>query len=801
MTRALALMRFIGDVMRALDQKLLRDLWRIKGQAGAIALVVAVGVLLLVMMSGMISSLEETRTTYYERYRLADVFAPVTRAPKKMLDRLAEIPGVDAVEGRIQGGALVDMAGQDLPVRAQVVSLPEWREPRLNGVYLAEGQMPQAGRNDEVLILRSFAKAHDLALGDRLAATMHGNRRDFRVVGIAQAPEFLFNVPAGEFVPDDNRFAVLWMNEEALEAAFDLKGAFNEALLSLERGAQVEPVLTAVDALLARYGGLGAYGVGDQMSNRFLSEEIKGLNATAKAVPPIFMGVAAFLLYIVISRMVQAEREQIGLIKAFGYTDVEVALHYVKLVIVIALTGALLGCLGGVWSGRLLAGVYQSLYHFPFLVFRVEPSSFAAGILVSVLAAVVGGASVLRRVFALTPAVAMRPPAPADFSRSGAISDSLKRWLDQPSRMVLRRVMRNPGRVFGAVIGIAAGMGLSSAQLSVMSGFNDVLDKTYGVVDRSDVAVTFFEQMPEKTAFDLAHLPGVIEVEPTRAVSAVLRHGPEYYRGGITGLVPGAKLSRALDKDGADIEMPTRGIVLAKALADILNVQPGGTITVEVLEGRRPVLELHVARIADTLLGAPAYMQLEALNTAMNEPGRISGAFLRVDAEAYPALFAALKDVPKVAGVTRKDDARAAMKKLMDAGAGTMRFVMAAIAGIITFGIVYNSARISFGEQSRDLASLRVMGFSQGEASFILLGELALVVILAIPVGVLIGYGLSFLVAAGFSTDLYQIPTEFKADAYGVAGAAVVLAAVISGWLVKREIGRVDLVATLKTRE
>ena len=787
--------------MSALDHKLLRDLWRIKGQAGAIALVVAVGVLLLVMMSGMISSLEETRRTYYERYRLADVFAPVVRAPQKVLDRIAEIPGVDAVEGRIQGKALVEVAGQAIPVRAQVVSLPPWREARLNGVYLANGRMPQPGRTEEVLLLKSFAQAHGLTLGDRLSATMHGARRQFRIVGIAQAPEFLFTIAPGEVVPDNARFAVLWMNQDALEAAFDLKGAFNEVLLSLERGARPEPVLAAVDSVLDRFGGLGAYALADQFSNRFLSEEIRGLRTTSAAVPPIFMAVAAFLLYIVVSRMVQAEREQIGLIKAFGYTDWEVSLHYFKLVVSIALFGAALGSAGGVWAGRALAGVYQSIYHFPFLVFRVEPSSFVSGVSVSVLAAVAGGLLVLRKVFALTPAVAMRPPAPADFSRSGALNVRLKRWLDQPSRMVLRRVLRNPGRIVGAVIGISAGMGLSSAQMSVMSGFNDALDQTFAVIDRSDVSVTFFEQMPEKTVFALRQLPGVIEVEPTRAVGAVLRHATQSYRGGVTGLVPGARLSRAVDADQADISMPDSGIVLARALADILKVGPGDSVTVEVLEGRRPVLEVPVARIADTLLGAPAFMKLDVLNKAMNEPGRISGAYLRADSEQYPALFAALRDVPSVAGVTRKSDARAALKKLMDTGAGTMRFIMAAIAGVITFGIVYNSARISFGEQARDLASLRVMGFTRGEAAFILLGELAIVVILAVPLGVAIGYGLSFLVAAGFSTDLYQIPTTFRPTAYGWAGVAVVVATVLSGWLVKREINKVDLVATLKTRE
>ncbi|WP_204113345.1 ABC transporter permease [Shimia biformata] len=788
-------------MMRALDRKLLRDLWRIKGQAGAIAAVVAVGVLLQVMMSGMVASLDETRQTYYDRSRLAQIFAPVTRAPEHVLHRLSAIEGVGAVEGRITGGALLDMEGQDLPVRAQAVSLPQIGAPKLNDVHLSAGRLLAPGRTDEVLLLKSFADAHEIPLGAQLSATMNGARRTFTVVGIAQSPEFLVAVAPGELVPDVTRFAVLWMNEDAMAAAFDMKGAFNEALLSLERGAELEPVLAAADRELAQFGGLGAYGLKDHMSNRFISDEIDGLRSTSAAVPPIFMGVAAFLLYIVVTRLVQAEREQIGLIKAFGYTDLEVSVHYFKLVVLIALLGALMGCVLGIWAGRSMVGVYQANFHFPFLVFRVDPAAFVSGVTVSVLSASAGGIFVLRRVFTLTPAVAMRPPAPADFSRSGALNVRLKRWLDQPSRMVLRRVIRSPGRIAGSVIGISVGMALSAAMITLLSGFDESLDLTFGVIDRSDMQVSFYQPMSGKTVFELQQLPGVIEVEPTRAVSAVLRNGLYTYRGGITGLAEGARLNRAVDKDVQAIDLPEQGVVLAKSLADLLQIKSGEMLTVEVLEGRRPVLTLPVASIAETLMGAPAFMRIETLNRALREPDRVSGAYLRVDANALPQIFDKVKGMPMVAGVSRQTDAREAMQKMMDEGAGAMRFVMVGIAAIITFGIVYNAARISYGEQSRDLASLRVIGFSNSETAFVLLGELALVVLMAIPLGIGLGYALGFLVAAGFSTELYQIPAGFRPVAHGQAAAAVVVASLVSGWLVKRDIQKVDLVETLKTRE
>jgi putative ABC transport system permease protein len=787
--------------MTPLNRKLLRDLWRIKGQAVAIGTVIAVGVLLQVMQSGLITSLDETRRTYYERYRFAEVFAPVNRAPEQLIASLAGIPGVAAAEGRVTGGALINLPGRDLPLQAQAVSLPDFGEPRMNGIYLTEGRRLESAHPDEILLLQSFAMAHGLRTGNRISVTMNGARRTLRIVGLAMAPEFLYTTAPGELISDDSRFGVIWMNRTALAAAYDMEGAFNEALLSLGRNAQVPAILNAVDRLLEAYGGLGAYGREDQASNRFVSEEIDGLRATSASVPPIFLAVAAFLLYIVISRMVQAEREEIGLMKAFGYSSLEVGVHYFKLVLAIAVGGALAGCLLGIASGRALVDIYLLYFKFPFLVFQLDPASFVIGFLVSVGSASAGGLLVLRRVFALTPAAAMRPPVPPDYSRSGRIGMALNRLFDQPSRMVLRRLTRQPVRMAGALIGIAAGMALSVAMIGIMVGFERMIELTFNVVDRSDLTISFNEAVSDKVIFELRRLPGVLEVEPVRVVPVVMRNGLRSHRGAINGLVESPRLNRAVDNELATITLHEGGIVLAKALADILAVRPGDLLTVEVREGRRPTLFIPVVSVANTLLGAPAYMQRESLNRVLKEPNRVSAAYLRIDSAQSGAIYRTLKEMPVVAGVSLKGDTRAALQKQMDTGAGAMRYIMAAIAGVITFGIVYNAARIAYAERARDLASLRVIGFTNGEAAFVLLGELAVVILLALPVGALFGYLLSYAIAAGFSTDLYQIPATVSAQSYAGAAVAVLAAAVTSGWLVKRDMDRTELVSALKTRE
>ncbi|WP_353533072.1 ABC transporter permease [Cognatishimia sp. WU-CL00825] len=787
--------------MSPLDHKLLRDLWHMKGQVIAIGLVIAFGVGMLVMMTGLVTSLNETRTAYYERYRLADIFAPVTRAPNRLTTRLSTIDGVRAVEPRVNGGALIDLPNVDLPVQARAVSLPDLRMARLNDVFLTSGRMIDSDRTAEILLLQSFAKAHGLRPGDQLHATMNGARRSFDIVGLAQSPEFLYTTAPGEMIPDDARFGVIWMSRSALAAAHDMEGAFNEILLSLSRGANEAAVLDAVDRILKPYGGTGAFPLADQMSNRFVSEEIGGLSAASTSVPPIFLAVAAFLLYIVVNRMVQSEREEIGLMKAFGYSNLEVGTHYFKFVLVIAVGGALAGCLMGIAGGRALIQVYITYFKFPFLVFQLDPASFVIGFGVSILAASVGGILVLRNVFALTPAAAMRPPAPADYSRTGQFGQALNAWLDQPSRMVLRRLMRQPGRMFGAMIGIACGMALSVSMITIYAGFDRTIDLTFNVLDRSDATVSFNHAVSESAIFSLRRMPGMALVEPVRHVPAVLYHGRHSFRGVVTGLTPKARLRRALDANLTEIPLHNSGIVLSTALADLLQIGPGDILTVDVREGRQPVLHIPVTAVAESLLGSPSYMDLAALNRALREPNRVSGAYLSLDQTKAQTIFERLKDMPTVAGVSLKSQAEVAFQTLMNTGAGAIRYVMGLIAFVITFGIVYNAARIAYAERSRDLASLRVIGFSRSETAFVLLGELAVVTLVALPIGGILGYYLSFLIAAGFSSELYQIPAIFDPASYGFAAMVVIGAAVISGWLVKRDIDRADLVSALKTRE
>ncbi|HSE12518.1 MAG TPA: ABC transporter permease, partial [Rudaea sp.] len=399
--------------MSALQTKALRDLRHLRGQALAIAFVIAGGIATLVMSQSTYQSLEGTRARFYGDYALADVWASAKRAPNPLAERIAAIPGVQAVQTRLMASATLAVANFDEPVRAQVLSLPKYGgQPLLNKLYLRSGRLPDPEAMRETLVSEAFAEAHRLRPGDHLEATIYGHRQRLDIVGVAISPEFVYQIQPGATFPDFLRFGILWMNTRALEAALDMTDAFNSATLRLRPGADTAAVLDTLDAILARYGGLGAYGRKDQLSNRFLSEELRQLATMARLFPTIFLGVAAFLLNVVLARLIGLQRDQIAILKAFGYANRSIALHYVQIALLIAGAGAVLGVAGGAWLGSVLASVYRDFYRFPFLDYRLSALALATGVAVAFAAAAVGALQSALSSARLPPAEAMRPPAP-----------------------------------------------------------------------------------------------------------------------------------------------------------------------------------------------------------------------------------------------------------------------------------------------------------------------------------------------------------------------------------------------------
>ena len=787
--------------MRALDKKLWRELWNLRMQALAIALVIVGGVSIYIMSLSTLDSLFEARANYYRDHHFAQVFASLKRAPRALIRRIESIPGVDKVETRVVAYVSIDVPGFGDPVSGHLLSLPDNSRGLLNQVYLRSGRLFEPGRDNEVLLSVKFAEAHGLEPGDKLYATINGRRKALNIVALAMSPEYVYQIAPGALFPDYPRYGVMWMAHKPLATAYDMDGAFNDVALTLVRGSNEQDVIDRLDELLKPYGGIGAYARKDQLSSRFLSEELKQQQTTATVFPVIFFGVAAFLLNVVISRLISLQREQIAALKAFGYSNLAVGLHYTQLVLLIVGLGVAGGIVAGIWMGQGLSSIYMEFYSLPFMIYVLKPQVVIGAILIAMLVAILGTVFAVRNAVKLPPAEAMRPEPPDVFHATLVERLGLRRWFSQPTRMILRHIERRPVKSLMTTLGIAMASGIM-----VVSGFQEgaidyMIEVQYGLSQRADVIVNYTDPTSARSLYSLRNLRGVLHVEGFRAVPVQLRHQHRSYRSSVQGIETGGTLMRLLDSDLNIIDLPPQGVVLTDYLADLLRVEAGDLLTVEVLEGSRPTLQVPVVATAKQDMGLNAYLQRETLNRLLREGSAISGAFLKVDPRHQREIYRELKDMPRIAGVVEQTAAVDAFYENVAQTILFYTFITTILGGSIAFGVVYNSMRIALSERGRELASLRVLGLERSEVAYILLGEMGLLTLVAIPLGLLFGYGLCAYLAFKFDTDLYRVPLVLGLKVYAFAALVVIVSSLVSAVMIWRNLAHLDMVAVLKTKE
>lgn len=787
--------------MRTLDVKLIRDLWHMRGQALAIALVIGAAMATFVMAMGVHHSLTQTRDAYYDRYRYADVFVTMTRAPRSIVDRIAAIKGVAEAEGRIEQFATLDLPGQVAPVRAKINAVGDGGESRLNRLVLLRGRGPVSDKASEVVIDKAFADATGIDIGDRIDAVIYGNRTRLEVIGIGLAPDYIWAIAPGELVPDASRFGIFWMGQKALEAVSGRTGAINAISLKLERGAREADVIRRIDDMLGPYGGTGAVGREDHQSNAFLQSELDQLEAMTKIIPPIFLLVSTFLVYVVLGRMIRTERGQIGLMKAFGYSNVAIGWHYLKFAIAVALLGIVLGSGVGWWMGRSMTTQYVEYYRFPFLYYHVSMPVFATGSGLALGAATLGSLGGVRTAVGLAPAEAMSPPPPPIY-RAGFFERLGERaGLSAVGSMILRHIARWPGRSSVTATGVAVSLGLLFATTQFIDGTRAMLDNYFFRAQRQDITVTFIEPRNERILMELASLQGVIRVEPARAVPVKLRHGPSTERVAIEATRSNDRLTARIDAKGFEVPLPASGLMLSQTLARKLDVEPGDSVELELLGGRQTRTKMTVASTVDELIGTRAYAQSDTLARLTRDAAPVGSANLLIDSADRESVIGNLDDMPEVLGVTERDAAMQLFQRIIDENIMSMMGFYISFAAAIAVGVVYNSARILFSERAHELATMRVLGYQRTEVGIILLGELAILVVLAVPLGCLIGYWLAQIMVAMFSSDLFRLPFAPERSSYGLAIVIVLIAASLTAMIVARRVARLDMVRVLKAHD
>lgn len=788
--------------MKALNLKLLRDLWHVKGQVIAVALVIASGIATLSMALTTLESLQKTSEQYYSDCQFADAFVSAVRVPNNLKQRLEAIEGISLVETRIKKYASLDMPDFNEPVMGLLTSIPDQGQPRLNQLALRQGRWIAPGASDEVIVNEPFAEAHNLKLGDRISAVMNGKKRYFRVVGIALSPEYIYSISPGSLMPDDARYGILWAGQSSLEAAFDLKGAFNDVAFKFDAASDHQALLKQIDMVLEPYGGRNSYLRDDQISYWFVNNEIQQLKTTSIIFPVIFLLVSAFLTNMVLSRMITNEREQIGLLKAFGYSNLQVGAHYFKMVLVMCFVGAVIGLAAGAYLGQANTEMYAEFFRFPVLVYDFSISSFVISTGISLVAALSGIIGSIGRVVKLPPAVAMVPPSPDIYHRSFIDTSRIKHWLDQPTRIAIRQIIRKPLRATFTVIGISFAVGLMVLGLQMFDAVKYLGVSFFTDAQRQDMTMAFYQNQKQHAFRQVKRLPGVLEAEPIRYVSVEFINGTKSHRGAITGIRSDATLQPIYDNYSQKvISLPEEGMVIGSQLADKLNVAVGDRIYVEFLDKTGLQRDFAVAGIFDTFMGLPAYMNLEALNRELGEIGQYFMLNLVVDPEQSDAFYQAVKESPAITALVTKKASLDAFNETVAESMLVFIFIFVVLSSILVFGVSYNMIRISLSERGRELATLRVLGFTKGETSYILLCEIGLLTLIGLALGCFVGWGMTHLLGYALQTELFRIPVIIYPHTYSYSVIVAIVASVMSALFVVKRIRNLDLIEVLKTKE
>ena len=786
--------------MKPLDRKLLRDLWRLRSQVITIALVVASGIGGYIGSLSAHASLAALRDGYYESARFAHVFAPVRRAPRSVVSQLRSLPGVLDLDPSIVAATTITIPGVPDLMTGQIVSLPRSATQGMNRVVLAQGRWVEPDDVDGVLVSRTFAKARGIRPGHRLSVLMNGRYQLLTVRGIALSPAYIFAASRGGF-SDDTRFGVLWMPEKLLAAAYDLRGAFNLLSLRISPGVDEKRIIAALDRKLAPFGAAGAYGRDEQLSHKVLTQEIDEQRVFGTVLPSVFLAVAIFLLHILITRHISTERTQIAALKAMGYGNATIGAHYFAFTAVTVLLGATLGVAVGFVFGRWMTGLYARVFSFPEFHFEIVGWVGVSAVLLAVASAIAATFSSVRAVMRLPAAEAMRPPAAPHFRRTLLDRVKLSSLVSAPTRMVVRELERRPLRALLTTLGMASAAAIIIAGTWWGDAFDELVDSELFRRDRADVLLALNEPAAIGAFGDIRRLPGVMLAEPARTLGVRLRRGPLEYRTALFGLEPGALLRRVQDASGHDLALAPGMLIINERLAHKLGARVGDELEVESIEGARRATRMRIAAESGDLMGMYGYVTRRDAARLAGEDDTFNFARVRLDASQDARFFEAVRKTPGIAAAGDKRRMVANFRATSQHNLLMFAAILSVFATCIAVGVVYNSARITLAEQSWELATLRVMGFTRAEVSWTLLGQLLVQMCIALPVGFLAGHALAALILQLISSEEFRIPLVVDTGTYALAGTVMLAAGIATALIVRRRIDQLDLIGVLKTRD
>jgi putative ABC transport system permease protein len=790
--------------MRALNRKLLRELWRNAGSLALVILIIGIGVACFIGLGTAIRVLSSSQAEYYREYRFADFWVELKKAPLTAVQQLARLPGVDRVEGRIVFDVILDVPGEAQPLTGRLISVPPQRlDQVLNGLCLVRGSTFSDDRDEEVILSESFAREHGLGPGDRIGLIVNRKQESFIIAGTAISPEYVYMIRGeGDFLPDPRHFGILYVKEDFARDVLDFQDACNQIVGRFVPGAAEEFVLRRIERELDPYGVYAATPRERQASHRVLTDEIVQQKNASTLIPAIFLAVAALVLNVLMSRLAERQRTVIGTLKALGYYNRTVLWHFVSFGLAVGLVGGVIGDLLGIWVAHGMVRLYAAIFQFPQFDFRIHADLLAAGLLISVAFSAAGTLRGVWNVLRLHPAEAMRERPP---EHGGAIF--LERWpwlwrrLGFRTHMALRGLLRHPVRTLTGMLSTGLATGIMFLSLTLLGSIWFLIDYQLEYVLTSDVDIAMRDPQSVAALLEARQLPGVDYAEPLLGVTADLRNGRYSRRLGVLGLSPGHRLTTPMQRDRTPVEIPADGIVMTAKLAEILELRVGDRFELTPVRGRRETVHARLAGVVDSYLGLDCYADQAYLSRIVGEPLAVSSVQMRVDPARQAELYRAIKQLPNAQGLSVRANNKAIVEETLIDVIARVHSVLIFFAGVIAFGSILNSAMVELGDRIREVSTLRVLGYTPGEVAAIFYRQTAVVFCCGLLLGFPIGYALVQLVVANMPTELVRLPITIRPATFAIGIALPATFVLAAQAVIYRRLRRLDWLEGIKVKE
>ena len=756
------------------------------------------GILMYTALSIAAAGLEASALSFYRVNRLADTYGYVQSMPVSYTDTLRKIPGIAAVQSRYVTELRAEVPGAADTITLKLIASDPADETPLNLLNI-EGRANTD--KSELLVNPAFMQAHKLRAGDEILVISQGREFSMTVTGTAISPEYVYIVKnTSQMLPDEAGYGIAYITAEGMAMLTGHEGVANSIVLEREPGVTFDQVRTGLEDQLRPYGLKELYDKEDLMSYFFLELEMSSIAAMSTSLPMVFLFLAIVVLYLMLKRVIEQERTQIGTLKAFGYSNRRLIGHYLGYGMVTGITGGILGWVLGYLLSRVYLEMFLQFFMLPRLAGGFDPGGIVRALSLSAGSGLLGAYAGVRSIIRLHPAEAMRAESPRSF-RFDIINyiGIFRQFLSSRGNMSLRSISRNPVRSLFVVISIMFSFGI----ISLVGSFNGLIDKMIFAqlqdIQRYQVKLSLEQPLHYRQAVEeawqldsVSYAEGLLEL-PFRISSRHLHRDIV-----LTGVPDHSVLYHIADTNtGETYPPPTGSIILSNGLAGELQVRAGDRIMLS--SNLLPDdTELTVSAVIEQNMGSGSYTGLGFLSELTGHPEMANAIILNTD--DVGALKESVKSSSVITTIEDKEKTLSGYRAMMGMFTGVYA-ALELLGTLVAFAIIYNTATISLSERKREYATLRVLGLSVGEVAGIMNFEYAVLTVCGIVLGIPFTRLLNHAVNMMMDTDLFCMPSTLPVSAYLLGVSSCVLAIVFSGRSATGKIRRFDMVEVLKERE